>query len=124
MIALGIALAAIAGVILSGVYYAIAPATPAATGHETPKRPALALAVVELLRNAAVAALITGLMVAGSHGGPLAGALLGLALAVLPVVLLAGSVFHEGTATRAAVIHGGDWLLKLVAIGIVVGFFV
>lgn len=124
MIALGIGLAALVGFIISGIYYAIAPAAPAVAGREPPKRSALVQVVVELLRSGAVAALIAGLMVAGGFGGPGAGALLGVALWVLPVVFLAGSVFHEGTTARAAALHAGDWLLKLVAIGVVVGFFV
>lgn len=124
MVALGIGLAAVAGLIVSGIYYAVAPAAPAVAGAELPKRAALLQVVVELLRSAAVACLIAGLMVSGNFGGPGAGAFLGLALWVLPLVLLVGSVFHEHTPVRVAALHAGDWLLKLVAIGVVVGFFV
>lgn len=124
MTALGIGLAALAGFILGGVYYALAPAPPAVPGHDAPQRPALAQAIVELMRSAAIAGLITGLMIAAGFHGPAAGGLLGAALWVLPIVLLAGSVFHEGTTVRAALLHAGDWLTKLVAIGVTVGFFV
>ena len=41
----------------------------------------------------------------------------------LPVALLAGSVLWEAVPIRSAVLHAGDWLIKLVAIGAVVGWF-
>ena len=40
---------------------------------------------------------------------------------MLPVVLLAGSVFHEGTRPASAALHAGDWLLKLIVIGMILG---
>jgi hypothetical protein len=123
VIALGIVLAAVGGFVLSGAFYALAPAAPAVPGHAPPRRPAAVQAGVELVRSAVVAALVAGLMAAGGFAGAGAGALLGLALWALPLVLLAGSVFHEGTTVRAAATHGLDWLLKLVAIGTVVGLF-
>lgn len=101
MIALGIGLAAVVGFIISGIYYAIAPAAPAVAGREPPKRSALVQVVVELLRSAAVAALIAGLMVAGGFGGPGGGALLGVALWVLPVVFLAGRIGACSVKVRA-----------------------
>jgi hypothetical protein len=36
-----------------------------------------------------------------------------------PVVLLAGSVVHEGVHPKLAAIHAGDWLLKLVFVAVV-----
>jgi hypothetical protein len=33
-----------------------------------------------------------------------------------PVVVLAGSVFHEHVPVPLAALHAGDWLLKLLAI--------
>ncbi len=47
------------------------------------------------------------------------GLALGLWLA-FPVVLLAGSVFHERYPAQLAAIHAGDWLLKLLVIAIIV----
>jgi uncharacterized protein DUF1761 len=47
--------------------------------------------------------------------------LLGTALWVaFPAVLLAGSVMWENAPASRAVIHAGDWLLKLVAIALIV----
>jgi hypothetical protein len=37
------------------------------------------------------------------------------------VVLLSGSVLHEHVPWRPAVIHAGDWLVKLVAFTLIVG---
>lgn len=124
MVALGIGLAALAGFVLGGIYYAVTPAAPAVPGHAAPSRPAPAQVFVELVRSAALAGVIAVLMIAAGFQGPVAGALLGAELWVLPIVLLAGSVFHEGTTVRAGLLHAGDWLIKLVAIGVIVGFFV
>lgn len=124
MIVLGVVAATVAGFLLGGVYYSVAPSVPAYAGHTAPARPGPSVALVELLRSAAVAVLVAGLMAAGSFSGPLQGALLGLALGIVPIVLLAGSVFHEGTSPRSGLLHAGDWVLKLVAIGLVVGIFV
>ncbi len=38
-----------------------------------------------------------------------------------PVVLLSGSVLHERVPWRLASVHAGDWLLKLVAVTLIVG---
>lgn len=121
MIALGIVIAAIAAFVISGVYYAIAPDSPPSAS--VPQRSVGALVPVELLRNLAVAALVAGLLASADWDGPADGALVGLTLSVLPVVLLAGSVFHEGVAVRRAALHAGDWFVKLVAIGVLSGLF-
>lgn len=123
MLILGVGLAAVVGFVLSGVYYAVTPTVPVYPGHIAPARTGVQVALVELLRNSAIAALVAGLMAAGRVDGPLQGALLGLALAILPIVLLAGAAFHEGTSSRGAAMHTGDWIIKLVAIGVIVGRF-
>ena len=51
------------------------------------------------------------------------GSALAFAVAVwvaFPVVLLVGSVVHEGVPPLLAAIHAGDWLLKLVLITVLV----
>ncbi len=120
MVVLGTALATLAAFVIGGAYYALMQSAPQQTA---PRRSPTATVVVELARSAAVAGLVAGLLAAADVADPLGGAVLGLALWVLPVVLLAGAVFHEGTPARAALLHAGDWLLKLVAMGAVVGFF-
>ena len=77
--------------------------------------------VVELARNIAVAGLVAGLLRAADRSGAATGGLLGLALWVLPVVLLAGAVFHEGLPAALATRHAVDWCLKLLTIGVIVG---
>jgi len=131
MWAVGLAIAAVVAFILSSAYYALAPRrVPAGTDAQShvagsaDERTRPWQIAVELLRSALVAGLLTGLLLAAGWSGPAAGALLGLALWVLPVVLLAGSVVWENVPVRSAMLHAGDWLLKLVAIGAIVGLFV
>ncbi len=119
MIALGIGSAAVAAFIGSAVYYGVLPA-PAAS-EPAPQRPVAAQVLVELLRNLAVASLVAGLLAVADRNGLGDGAVLGLSLWTLPVVLLAGSVFHEGVPTRRAAFHAVDWLIKLVVIAGIVG---
>ncbi|WP_372673117.1 DUF1761 domain-containing protein [Amycolatopsis kentuckyensis] len=50
--------------------------------------------------------------------------LLGLAALVwagFPVVILAGSVLHEGVPVRLAALHAGDWLAKIAVVALVLG---
>jgi hypothetical protein len=118
MTALGIAVATVAAFVISSGFYAVVPATgPAAD------RPAPWQILVEVLRSAVTAGLVAGLLRATGHTSAIAGALLGLALWALPVVLLTGSVVWEKVPVRSAATHAGDWLLKLVAIGAIVGAF-
>jgi hypothetical protein len=118
VIVLGTSAAAVAAVLVGGLYYALMPAPQGARG---PERSAGSTAAVELVRSAVVAALVAGLLLAADLDGPLSGGLLGLALWLLPVVLLAGSVFHEGAGAASAALHAGDWLLKLVVMGVILG---
>ena len=122
MIAFGIAVAAIATFVVSAVYYGVMTAAPSST--QSPQRPVVAQLVGELLRNLAVAGLVAGLLVGAGWSGLAAGALLGLSLWTLPVVLLAGSVLHEGVPPRSAALHAVDWLAKLVASGTILSLFV
>jgi Protein of unknown function (DUF1761) len=121
MIALGIVVAAAAAFAISAVFYGAMPAPTAS--EPAPQRPVTAQMLVEMLRNLAVAGLVAGLLAVADWRGLGDGVLLGLSLWTLPVVLLAGSVFHEGVPTRRAALHAVDWLIKLVAIGAIVGLF-
>lgn len=76
-----------------------------------------------VLRSLLTSGLLAGLMVAATWHGPGGGALLGLSLAILPAVLLFGSVIHEGTGVPVAAIHLTDWIVKLIIIGATVGLF-
>lgn len=121
MVFVGIALAAVVAFVISALYYGAMPAAP--SEQLPPSRPVVAQMFVELLRNLAVAGLVAGLFIASNGSGIQAGVLLGFSLWVLPVVLLGGSVFHEGVPVRSAVLHAVDWLLKLVAIGAILSLF-
>jgi hypothetical protein len=121
MVALGIISATIAAFVLSAVYYGSMPGGSAT--DMAPTRPVVAQVLVELARNAAVAVLIAGLLGIAEWSGLGNGMVLGCALWALPVVLLAGSVFHEGVPIRRAGLHAVDWLIKLVVIGAISGLF-
>lgn len=120
---LAVLVASVAAFLLSGAWYGVlgrrlAALHPAyAEPRSTP-----ATVAVELVRNAIVA-LVTSSLAALAGIASLAGALLlGLALWVgFPLVILAGSVFHEQVPPRLAAIHAGDWLLKLLLIACIVG---
>jgi hypothetical protein len=54
-------------------------------------------------------------------GGFAGAAGLGALLWIFPAAILLGSVVHEGVPLALAAIHAGDWLVKLLLIGVVVG---
>ena len=43
--------------------------------------------------------------------------------AAFPAVLLAGSVIHENVPWKLAVVHAGDWLVKLLIIAVIVAIW-
>jgi uncharacterized protein DUF1761 len=116
--------ATLAGFVISAGYYSIAPAVGPPGGVDRPAPGPAVQALVELVRSAAIASLVAGLLRSADWGSAGEGALLGLALWTIPIVLLIGSVVHEGTPVRTAATHAGDWLIKLVAIGAIVGLLV
>ncbi|UFU07869.1 DUF1761 domain-containing protein [Ruania halotolerans] len=122
MLALGIAVATLAAFIISSVFYALMPQGPPAKAAPQ-ERPRPGQIVIELLRSATVSGLVAGLLVTAGWAGPAQGVLLGLALWALPVVLLTGSVLWEKAPARSAATHAVDWLIKLVAIGLILGLF-
>jgi hypothetical protein len=77
--------------------------------------------VIELLRNLVVAIVVATLVVRLPVETWPGAMVLGLVLWVgFPLVLLAGSVHHEKAPVQLAAIHGGDWLLKLLVITVIV----
>ena len=76
----------------------------------------------ELLRCLVLAATVVGLGAVSGVDSWWAGLLLGLVLWVgFPLVLWTGAVVHERTPVATAVLHAGDWLLKLLALGLLAG---
>jgi Protein of unknown function (DUF1761) len=121
---LAVAVATVAAFLLSGAWYAVLPAPPAASeagdppGTET--SPPVLLA--EILRSAVVVIVVAGLAAELGSVDIAEGAALGLVLWVgFPAVLFAGSIIHEHYPRRLAAIHLGDWLLKLALIGAIIG---
>jgi hypothetical protein len=121
---LAVAVAAVVAFLLSGVWYG-ALGNRLASLHEAyanPTRSRAATAVVELARNLLLALVTAGLADRIDPAGAAGGLVLGLVLWIgFPVVILAGSVFHERVPVRLAAIHAGDWLLKLLAVAAIVG---
>lgn len=120
---LPIAAAAVAAFILSGVWYAVfgGQLSRLHPAYAEGGGPSGSVVVVELVRNLVVATVIAGLISRLPVGTWPGAILLGLALWVgFPVVLLSGSVYHEKVPAQLAAIHGGDWLLKLLAIAVIV----
>jgi hypothetical protein len=75
--------------------------------------------VVELLRGLVLASIIAGLADRAHVDTWNAGLALGAVLWVgFPLVLWVGAVVHEGTPIRLAAIHAGDWLVKLLVLGV------
>jgi hypothetical protein len=122
---LAVVVAAVAAFLASGAWYAVFgnQLKALSTGVEVSRPPALQ-AAVELLRNLVVAAVVAGLVASLELDNWTGAVLLGLALWIaFPVVLLAGSVFHENVPWRLAAIHAGDWLVKLLVIAVIVGLW-
>lgn len=109
---LAVGVVSVAAFVLSTVYYlAFGKVRAAELGHDVPSRPAPWQVLAELLRNV-VLALVLALL----HVGPGGALLLWLAF---PVVLLTGSVMWDRAPRRLAVVHAGDWLLKLLLMTLV-----
>jgi hypothetical protein len=76
----------------------------------------------ELLRCLVLATVVASLAAGIETDTPIHGLLLGLCLWIgFPLVLWAGAVIHENTPLKLAVIHGGDWLVKLLVVAAIVG---
>lgn len=126
MIALGIAVSAVAAFVASSVYYAVVtPVERRLLGDralDRGARPAPWKVAAELLRTALVATVFAWIA-ANTDLLALPGTL-GLAVVVwlgFPFVLLTGSVVWDDVPPLTATMHAGDWLLKLVLIGAVLG---
>ncbi len=119
---LAVVVAAIVAFVLSGAWYAAWGAQLAAArgGTLDASMPAWKIGV-ELLRNLVLAAVLAGAASRADVDGAAGGVLLGLVLwLAFPLVLWTGAIIHEGTSRRVAAIHAGDWLLKLLAVAVIV----
>jgi hypothetical protein len=115
--------ATVASFALGGAYYAfvgeqLAAVSATAAAEKTPPPWTLG---VEALRNLTLAAVVAGIAAQGEIDEWTGGLLPGLVLWVgFPLVLWVGAVIHENTPAKLAVIHGGDWIVKLLGISALV----
>jgi Protein of unknown function (DUF1761) len=120
---LAILVAAIAAFVAGFAYYAVfgeslAKVSAAAAAGAQPSRWTI---TVEFGRGLILAAVTAGLASEAEIDQWTGGLLLGSALWIgFPLVLWIGAVIHEDTRWRLALIHGGDWLVKLLLVALIV----
>lgn len=123
MTVVAVLVAAVAGFIGSGIYYALlsAPLAAARSDESMPQARPWVYGV-EFVRTVVVAGVMAGIASFAGVGSWVGGIALGLALWLgFPLVLWVGAIIHEGTRLALAAIHAGDWLFKLAIIGVIVG---
>jgi Protein of unknown function (DUF1761) len=120
---LPVLVATIAAFVLSATYYAVLGeqlaqvSNAAASGGQPPPWKL----VVELLRGLILAAVVAGLAAQGEIDEWAGGLWLGLALWIgFPFVLWTGAMIHENAPWKLAVLHAGDWLVKLLVVAVIV----
>jgi hypothetical protein len=119
-----VVVAAMGSFVASGAYYAALSARAArysAAWAAGSSQPAWKI-VQEPFRALVTATAVTVVAAMAGVDGPGTGAAMAAILWIgFPAMLLAGSVIHERVPWQLAVIHAGDWLLKLLIIGVIVG---
>lgn len=114
----------LAFVLGAGYYAVLGNRLTAAREGESAMPTSLWFVPVELVRCLLLAGTVVGLAAAADATTWWGGLLLGLVLWVgFPLVLWIGAIVHEKEPVRLAVIHGGDWLVKLLAIGTLAGMW-
>ena len=118
---LAVVVATVAAFLAGGAYYAVLGDRLARFSEAGGQQPEPWRLGVELLRCLVLAAVVAGLAVQGGIDEWAGGLALGLALWVgFPFVLWTGAMLHERTPFGLAAIHGGDWLVKLPLVGVLV----
>ncbi len=123
---LAVLVAAIVVFVIGFAYYAVfagqlaeVSAAAAAGGQPPPWKIA-----AEFSRGLILATVVAGLASQGEIDEWTGGLLLGLALWIgFPFVLWTGAMLHEHTPLKLAVVHGGDWLVKLLVVGVIVSIW-
>jgi Protein of unknown function (DUF1761) len=111
---MSIAVATVAAFLSGGAYYSV-------LGPDADQRMPPWKFAAEVLRCLVLAAVVAGLASQIDVDDWTGGLLLGLVLWVgFPLVLWTGAVIHEGTPIKLAALHAGDWLVKLLLIGVIV----
>lgn len=85
------------------------------SGFVSASKPSIAIVASEMLRNLLLASAISWIL--ARQGPPKLSSVLGFAAALFlgfPVVLLSGSVMWQHVPVGLALIHCGDWLIKIL----------
>lgn len=115
---IAILVAVVVAFILSSVYYALLSKQLQAARGKSAKTPAMTFntILIEIIRTFVTALFMAYALV--NVRGPLEAAVMVFWLwLAFPVVLLTGSVIHEGASMKVAFIHAFDWLVKLSIFG-------
>ena len=123
---LAVAVAAVAAVVLSTVYYTLFATQLAvlSAAYANAARPPAWKVLVELARSFVVASVLAGLASLLDIVDWAGAVKLGLAMWVgFPVMLLSGSVMWEKVPSKLAAIHAGDWLVKLLVLSVIVSLW-
>lgn len=75
----------------------------------------------EALRSLVVVLVVAHLLTLAGVSGWLGALQLGLWLGTFPVMILAGAVLWDKRPWKLAAIHGGDWLLKIILVAVMLG---
>lgn len=103
--------------LIGGVYYAVFTPEPTGDGPTRTTPATLGVEVVRCLVTVTAIGVLVGLV--GTEGWS-GGLVLGLLLWIgFPAMLWLGAIVHEGTPVRTALVHAGDWLVKLVAVAVI-----
>jgi hypothetical protein len=119
---LAVLVATVAVFVLGATYYALLGGRLARVGAAAAAgEPMPPWKLLELLRGLIVSVVVAGLAAQAGIDGWTGGLVLGLALWIgFPFVLWTGAMLHENTPWGLAAIHGGDWLVKLLAVAVIV----
>jgi len=119
---LAVVAATLAAFLIGGAYYGVFGSRLASLSPAAAEAPAPWTYPAELGRCLVLATVVVGLAEQAAIDAAAGGLLLGLALWIgFPLVLWTGAVVHERTPVNLAAIHAGDWLVKLLALGVIAG---
>lgn len=119
---LAVLAATLAAFVLGFVFYGVFGGQLAqVSAASAADRPPWQVPVVEVVRALILATVVAGVAALAEVDTWIGGVILGLVLWIgFPLVLWTGAMFHERTPLKLAAIHAGDWLVKLLAIGLIV----
>ena len=123
---LAVGAATIVAFVSASVFYSIFAAqlqAVSAAADATARPPAWKM-VVEIARCVVLTTVFAGIAAEIGVDGVAGAVLLALVLFVgFPAILWTGAMLWENTSWKLAALHGGDWLLKLVLIAVVIGLW-